>query len=66
MIETAVGYGGLPAFKAMMRWFGDDHGPCRLPMATLDERSVEALRADLEGQGFFAATAPAPSVVGAA
>ncbi len=66
MIETAVGYGGLPAFKAMMRWFGDDHGPCRLPMATLDERSVEALRADLEGQGFFAATAVEPTVVGAA
>ena len=47
MIETSVGYGGLPAFKAMMRWFGDDCGPCRLPTATLDEASVERLRDDV-------------------
>jgi N-acetylneuraminate lyase len=64
MIETAVGYGGLPAFKAMMRWFGDDCGPCRLPMVTLDEAAVERLRADLEAQGFFAEVARAPVAAG--
>ena len=57
MIETAVSYGGLPAFKAMMRWFGDDCGPCRLPTVTLDEASVERLRAELEDQGCLAAAA---------
>ena len=31
MIEIAVAHGGMPAFKAMMRWFGVDCGPCRLP-----------------------------------
>jgi N-acetylneuraminate lyase len=63
MIETAAGYGGLPAFKAMMRWFGDDCGPCRLPMATLDEATVDRLRAELEAQGFFEAVARAPMAV---
>lgn len=64
-IETAAGHGGLPAFKAMMRWFGDDCGPCRLPLATLDDATVERLRGDLEEQGFFAAVAPEPVAAGA-
>ncbi len=61
MIETASAYGGLPAFKAMMRWFGVDCGPTRLPVTTLDDAAVERLRADLEEQGFFAAVNLAPA-----
>jgi N-acetylneuraminate lyase len=64
MIETAAGYGGLPAFKAMMRWFGEDCGPCRLPLASLDDPSVDRLRADLESQGFFTEVARTPVEIG--
>lgn len=60
MIETCAGYGGLPAFKAMTRWFGVDCGPCRAPLVSLDDAQMESLRADLERQGFFAEVAGSP------
>jgi N-acetylneuraminate lyase len=55
MIEIAVAYGGMPAFKAMMRWFGVDCGPCRPPLVSLDDDQAARLQAELERIGFFAA-----------
>lgn len=53
MIEIAVAYGGMPAFKVMMRWFGVDCGPCRPPLVSLDDEQAVRLRAELERIGFF-------------
>lgn len=64
MIEVAVGHGGLPAFKALMRWFGEDCGPTRLPMVSLQAEQVERLRSDLEVEGFFAEVARTPHAAG--
>jgi len=67
MIEIAVAHGGMPAFKAMMRWFGIDCGPCRPPLASLDEKQAARLRNALDEVGFFdvvrsAAESPAATV----
>ena len=43
MIEIAVAHGGMPAFKAMMRWFGVDCGPCRPPLVSLDDDQAARL-----------------------
>lgn len=69
MVETAVAHGGMPAFKAMMRWFGVDCGPCRPPLVSLDDERAGRLRSDLERIDFFAAVAEsarpaAPAVAG--
>ncbi|MGH2616629.1 MAG: dihydrodipicolinate synthase family protein, partial [Thermomicrobiales bacterium] len=53
MIETAVTYGGMPTFKAMMPWFGVDCGPVRPPLVSLDEKQATRLREDLERVGLF-------------
>ena len=68
MIEIAVAHGGMPAFKAMMRWFGVDCGPCRPPLVSLDDDQAERLQADLSEIGFFDAVssgaAPVSATVG--
>ena len=61
MVGVAVAHGGIPAFKAMTRWFGVDCGPCRPPLTTLGPAQVESLRAELERVGFFDAVAEIPS-----
>ena len=53
MVEIAVAHGGMPAFKAMMRWFGVDCGPCRPPLVSLDDDQAARLQAALERIGFF-------------
>jgi N-acetylneuraminate lyase len=53
-ISVAEDHGGLPAFKAMTRWFGPDCGPCRPPLRTLGPDRTRRLREELEGLGFFA------------
>jgi N-acetylneuraminate lyase len=53
MIEIAVAHGGMPAFKAMMRWFGVDCGPCRPPLVSLDDDQAARLHADLSEIGFL-------------
>lgn len=53
MIEIAVAHGGMPAFKAMMRWFGVDCGPCRPPLVSLDDDQAARLYTDLAQIGFF-------------
>ncbi len=53
MIDIAVAHGGMPAFKAMMRWFGVDCGPCRPPLVSLDDDRAARLHADLAEIGFF-------------
>ena len=66
MIDIAVAHGGMPAFKAMMRWFGVDCGPCRPPLVSLDDDQAARLRTDLAQIGFFDAvssTEPASATV---
>lgn len=61
MVDVAVAHGGMPAFKAMMRFNGVDCGPSRLPLPSLDEAAMERLHEDLERVGFFAAMREASS-----
>ena len=65
MIEIAVAHGGMPAFKAMMRWFGVDCGPCRPPLLSLDDGQASRLRADLDRIGFFDAVSSGAEPVSA-
>jgi N-acetylneuraminate lyase len=58
LIAVMERLGGLPAMKAAMAFVGIDCGPCRPPLRTLDGQQREALRADLEGAGFFELTRP--------
>jgi N-acetylneuraminate lyase len=53
MITICLGYGGLPAFKAVMKMIGVDCGPNRLPIKTLAAEQTERLRAELQNIGFF-------------
>lgn len=53
MIRVCFRYGGLPAFKTVMRFIGLDCGPCRLPLQNLKKTEVSGLRKDLENIGFF-------------
>jgi N-acetylneuraminate lyase len=50
--------GGLPAMKAAMALAGVDCGPARLPLRTLDDRQVEALRRDLDESGLASVIRP--------
>ena len=56
-IDVLIRHGGLPAGKAVMKFIGVDCGGVRLPLRTLDAAAEEALKADLEAVGFFAAIA---------
>ena len=53
VIDTFIRHGRLPAVKEMMRMIGFDCGYCRRPLGRLSADQVKALRADLEGIGFF-------------
>ncbi len=54
MITVLIRYGGMPpAGKAFMKLIGLDCGPSRLPLRTLTDAQVEALRAEAEAVGFF-------------
>jgi N-acetylneuraminate lyase len=61
MVDVAVAHGGMPAFKAMMRFNGVDCGPSRLPLSSLDDAAMERLHEDLDQVGFFAAMQEASS-----
>jgi N-acetylneuraminate lyase len=63
MIDVAVAHGGMPAFKAMMRWCGIDCGPSRPPLLSLDEKRAASLRNELERIGFFEAVTVASAPV---
>lgn len=45
--------GGVPAGKAIMKLTGLDCGPCRAPLAGMDEAQLPVLRENLEAIGFF-------------
>ncbi len=53
MIRLIAGHGGLPAFKAVMKFLGFDCGPMRLPLQSLTPQKEEELKADLTRLGFF-------------
>ncbi|MBX3053190.1 MAG: dihydrodipicolinate synthase family protein [Caldilineaceae bacterium] len=53
LIRLIAGYGGLPAFKTVLKFLGFDCGPMRLPLQTLTPQKEEALKADLTSLGFF-------------
>ncbi|MBN2314366.1 MAG: dihydrodipicolinate synthase family protein [Sedimentisphaerales bacterium] len=53
MIRICLRYGGLPAFKAVMKLIGLDCGPNRLPLETLALNEVESLKKNLDDIGFF-------------
>lgn len=53
MIRTLNRYGGLAAGKAVMKMFGLDCGPVRLPLRDLTADQYQALATDLERIGFF-------------
>ncbi len=53
MIRLVAGYGGVPAFKAVMKFLGFDCGPVRLPLQALTPQKEEELKADLTRLGFF-------------
>jgi len=51
-VQVLVDYGGLPAGKAMLKLTGIDCGPVRLPLKTLSDERVTAMRAALEAIGW--------------
>ena len=53
MIRLMAGYGGLPAFKAVMKFLGFDCGPVRLPLQALSPEKEAEFKADLARLGFF-------------
>jgi len=53
MIAVLIRYGGMPpAGKAFMKAIGLDCGGARLPLRSLDDDQIEALRAEAEAVGF--------------
>lgn len=53
MIRLVASYGGVPAFKAVMKFLGFDCGPVRLPLQGMTSQKEEELKADLTRLGFF-------------
>jgi len=53
MIAVLLRYGGIPAFKAVMKMIRLDCGPVRPPLRDLTAEQRHALHADLELVGFF-------------
>ncbi|MBI3957265.1 MAG: dihydrodipicolinate synthase family protein [Chloroflexi bacterium] len=53
MIRLIAGYGGVPAFKAVMKFLGFDCGSVRLPLQPLSAEKEAELKADLTRLGFF-------------
>ena len=52
-VRLVLEYRGLAGLKAVMKLIGLDCGPNRLPIRTLNESEVSALRKGLEDLGFF-------------
>jgi N-acetylneuraminate lyase len=52
-VDILQKYGIREAQKAVMKMLGVDCGPCRLPGGRFDDRSYQALYADLKNLGFF-------------
>lgn len=46
-------YGGIPAFKAAMTFYGLDCGPVRLPRQSLTPQELEQMKTELQQMGFF-------------
>ena len=53
MIRLLYRFRGLPSFKAIMGILGHECGPTRLPLQTLSEKEITALRENLNEIGFF-------------
>ena len=53
MVRVCFRYRGLPAFKAAMKLLGQDCGPNRLPLETLNPDEENALKKELDDIGFF-------------
>jgi len=53
MVAVLGRYGGVRAAKQIMAPVGLDCGPARLPLRGFTDAGRDALRADLEGAGFF-------------
>jgi N-acetylneuraminate lyase len=53
VIRTLLKYPPIPGQKAMMKMLGWDLGPCRLPLATLDEETYAAFYEELARLSFF-------------
>ena len=53
MIVTLLKFGGLAAFKAVMKMIRVDCGPVRLPLRDLSAEARHRLHGDLERLGFF-------------
>ena len=53
IIRLIAGYGGLSAFKAVMKFLGLDCGSVRLPLLPLSAQKEEELKAELTRLGFF-------------
>lgn len=53
LVQTLVGYGFMPAAKAVMAMVGVPVGPTRLPLPPLTDEQYRRLEADLTHLGFF-------------
>lgn len=54
MIAVLIRYGGMPpAGKAFMKMIGLDCGGARLPLRSLSDDQIEAMRREAEAAGFF-------------
>ncbi len=53
LIAVLSKFGGLSACKAAMKIIDLDCGPVRLPLRNLSDKQCDALRAELDGIGFF-------------
>jgi len=51
MVQVLNSFGGLPAFKAVMKLLGLDHGVCRPPLRTFDDSRLPDLEKSLREIG---------------
>jgi len=51
MVQVLNSFGGLPAFKAVMKLMGFDLGPCRPPLKSFDEARLPDLERSLRAIG---------------
>jgi dihydrodipicolinate synthase/N-acetylneuraminate lyase len=54
MIHLLLRSGGLPAFKAMMKWLGLDCGPVRPPLLNPGGEELAEIKRALDAMKFFA------------
>jgi len=53
MVRILCRYGIRPALKAVMKLIGLDCGPARLPLVTLTDDELQAMKEELGAVGFF-------------